>query len=51
MIGSTTKKLKRRITTVTKEMAVVVKMKGSQIFISIQTTHSNKEMESPMAEE
>jgi len=47
MIGSTMRKLKRRITTVmkAKETAVVGKMMASQIFISIQTTHSNKKME------
>ncbi len=51
MIGSTMRKLKRRIITVMKgkETAEVEKMKASQIFISIQTTHTNKEMEENLA--
>jgi hypothetical protein len=46
MIGSTMRKLKRRITTVmkAKETGVVVKITASQIFISTPTTHTNKEM-------
>jgi len=51
MIGSTMRKLKRRIITVMKgkETAEVEKMTASQIFISIQTTHTNKEMEENQA--
>jgi hypothetical protein len=47
MIGSTMRKLKRRMTTVmieAKETGVVVKLTASQIFISTPTTHTNKEM-------
>jgi len=51
MTGSTMRKLKRRIITVmkAKETAEVEKMTASQIFISIQTTHTNKEMEENQA--